>query len=108
MAKKTNPEEDRIFKPPESPHFQTAADTCQRVAEGMNTKGNEVNEEGTNRGIRGIRGRDEHGIMDCRTTLSPPPGGGAFDHCNRDNLHLTEGFSLLIIARTSSETMIER
>jgi hypothetical protein len=27
MAKKTNPEEDRIFKPPESPHFQTAADT---------------------------------------------------------------------------------
>jgi hypothetical protein len=26
MAKKTNPEEDRIFKPPESPHFQTAAD----------------------------------------------------------------------------------
>jgi hypothetical protein len=27
MGKKTEPEEDRIFKPPESPHFQTAADT---------------------------------------------------------------------------------
>jgi hypothetical protein len=27
MGKKTEPEEDRIFKPPESPHFQTAADS---------------------------------------------------------------------------------
>src|ERR1017187_6628067 len=26
MGKKTEREEDRIFKPPESPHFQTAAD----------------------------------------------------------------------------------
>jgi hypothetical protein len=26
MAKKTEPEEDRIFKPPKSPHFQTADD----------------------------------------------------------------------------------
>jgi len=26
MGKKTEPEEDHIFKPPESPHFQTAAD----------------------------------------------------------------------------------
>lgn len=26
MGKKTKREEDRIFKPPESPHFQTAAD----------------------------------------------------------------------------------
>jgi hypothetical protein len=25
MGKKTEPEEDRIFKPPELPHFQTAA-----------------------------------------------------------------------------------
>jgi transposase len=29
MEKKTEPEEDRIFKPPKSPHFQTAADTAQ-------------------------------------------------------------------------------
>src|ERR1035438_8875071 len=27
MGKKTKPEENHIFKPPESPHFQTAADT---------------------------------------------------------------------------------
>jgi len=26
MAKKTDPEEDRIFKPPDSPHFQRAAE----------------------------------------------------------------------------------
>jgi hypothetical protein len=31
MAKKTEPEEDRIFKPPKSPHFQTADDKPVRV-----------------------------------------------------------------------------
>ena len=30
MGKKTEREKDRIFKPPESPHFQTAADSIQQ------------------------------------------------------------------------------
>jgi hypothetical protein len=34
MGKKTEREEDRIFKPPESPHFQTAADRPARDRRG--------------------------------------------------------------------------
>ena len=32
MRKKMEREEDRIFKPPESPHFQTAADSISLLA----------------------------------------------------------------------------